>query len=418
MPDKPKHTETNNHKKQNIMKKLLGFATVALFCMFATACDEPESEDYELKFISVPAQTTLDAGATSLSQGITFRASSDWSAYAELDALTVNSAKNPNFDFTEVWISVSPESGKAGDNTIEVSLLPNTWGIERSANIIILCQDEKLTLHIVQKAENSGDDPVPDKLQIRRITVSSYGDNVSMDFQYDEQGRIVAVKSADGNDTCEGVLKYTPNSVEYTLTYTEEGERYTERSVAALDAQGRIEKIDWYEDGVYDQTLNLSYDNLGFLTTRTMVKEQEEDTVKLEWTNGCITSYDWSYKYFSTINGETGTMTYTRYPATTNLDLNWLLYQTEGLAFIASGDDDFCLYQIQGLCGNRSEYYIDNMKYAYKSTDSGEQSREHECVYKYDFDPVLGVPTRITATTTSYTPEGSYTNDCVFHIDY
>ncbi len=404
------------------MRKLLGLATIALFCMFATACDKPESGDAELEFISVPAQTTLDADATSLSQGITFRASSDWSVYAEPDVLPVNQANNPNFDFTEEWISVSPKSGKAGENTIYVSLLPNTWGIERSANIIIQCGDEKLFLHIVQKSGGSGGSPDPDypvqgKRQIKKITATSYEDKVSLEFRYDEQGRIIAIKTTNGNDSCEGVVKYAPNSIEYTLTYIEDGDRYTEKSVATLDAKGRVVKIDWYEHGVYDQTLNLSYDNLGFFTGRTMAKGEEEDTVKLGWTNGCITSYDWSYKYSSTINRETGTLTYTEHPVTTNLDLNWLLYQTEGLGFIASGDDDFCLYQIQGLCGNRNEYFVENVKYNYTYTSSTGLD-ETTNVYKYDFDTELGVPTRITLTSTQNTPTNSYSDNYIFDIEY
>ena len=151
---------------------------------------------------------------------ISFTAAGDWTASA-----TVTKAED--------WISVSPESGKAGSVSITISVQPNESTEEREATVQIKCGDETCNIYVTQVGKGAVVKPEPEIIfdtTPRTITTGGTTNiNVTtvpstIKVNYASSDPAVATVDAGGNVTAVG-----PGTATVTIS-TEETEEYAATS--------------------------------------------------------------------------------------------------------------------------------------------------------------------------------------------
>lgn len=87
--------------------------------------------------------------ANELEGTLTFVAQAPWTAY-----ISETTAKRAAPD----WISLDRYSGEAGEQTLNITLLPNNTGNDRSADIVIACNGEEIRVSVTQTATAGSED--------------------------------------------------------------------------------------------------------------------------------------------------------------------------------------------------------------------------------------------------------------------
>lgn len=147
-----------NQLKDNQMKRLFLMLLAALTLV---ACDKG-GDDSPPKSITVPNQQqltqTVYADDNVGKSGVTFTTKGAWTSEIS-ESATAKSTRA-----VADWVSISPSSGdKAGDYTIQISLLTNYTGEKRSATISLKCSGEMVSIVVAQEAVTAaGDKPEPD----------------------------------------------------------------------------------------------------------------------------------------------------------------------------------------------------------------------------------------------------------------
>ena len=161
---------------------------------------------------------TVPADGSSLD--IPFTAAGDWTASA-----TVTKA--------EGWISVSPESGKAGSVSITINVQPNESAEERKATVQIKCGDETCSIYVTQVGKGAVVKPEPEiSFDATPRTITTGGTtniNVTtvpstIKVNYASSDPAVATVDAGGKVTAVG-----PGTATVTIS-TEETEEYAATS--------------------------------------------------------------------------------------------------------------------------------------------------------------------------------------------
>jgi hypothetical protein len=285
-------------------------------------------------------------------------------------------------------------NGSAGEVSLTFTLDNNTSGSNRTAYIIILCEDDKLVITITQTPEIE-DDPteIEDnpiacaglvQIEVKRYvnangTGYSYAGTSNYELQYNDDLliRFVATSRDDmvdgaADNYCintetavffwDGITKNDVKSVKVeggtkVIYYPsgswktcDDNEHYVEFK------NGRAVK-GWYKWDDDDRPSNweTTYNNNGYLAG---TKSDDGDgsgewsTHTLTWTDGCLTNIGCSEKYVTTITYDA---------SLTNqcplLDLNWLL-PTDLECYDFAVGDPTKIFAALGLMGNSSKYLI------------------------------------------------------------
>jgi len=122
----------------NPMKKCLSILMIAALII---GCKKDDDNDPNITIIyGTELIQTVYANSTT-ARGIGFTTTGAWTSLVDSN-----------------WVSITPESGTAGDNIVEISLSENTTGTNRTATVTITCNGEHITVIITQKGENKAVD--------------------------------------------------------------------------------------------------------------------------------------------------------------------------------------------------------------------------------------------------------------------
>lgn len=336
--------------------------------VFAACSDEEENKEVVFKDGAQATQTIYADETKTKNEGIEFTTTGPWTA-------EVTEATTRATDGGIEWLKLNQYSGdKAGAYTLILTLKENFTGVDRKAAIKIMCNNTVTTISVEQKGTKE-DGTIPEaksgKLISKVVVTEEYNKfpeededtSYEMIFTYDEQNRLTKIT---GEYFC-------------SYTYSDETiiEKDGEKEYTYTIANGRIES--WStEDLDKKQSGEHHYDKNGYLTLVDMTTNVKNGTepAKLEqdfceWKEGNMVQAgekDSDRCYTSIEYGDIDN--------TANLDLNFLLTETEWLDFFAF--DDVRMMKATGYMGKRSaklmtkvtdHYNNDYYTYEYKMND-------------------------------------------------
>jgi len=283
------------------------FAAVTALVMLAS-CDQIIGGDGEL--IIDPVEDALleqTVGSTTLAaEGVTFTTTGAWTS----QVVPATKGSQP------MWVSISPDHGdEAGTYTVTISLEANDTGEDRTADIIITCGGQKITISITQVATedvpSDGGEEVQTPVYKKYVSklewdYTHYDGNKEKDvltFEYDDKERIASMES-------DYIDSYDSRNIRYSFNYAIDGEveltmvrddgyqTWSTIVAATLDKAGRVSRFVFADDedeGGYEEYGRFEYNSDGYISARIWVWEstdggKEEDGVKFYYTNGLLSA--------------------------------------------------------------------------------------------------------------------------------
>lgn len=317
------------------MKKLV-YLVLALCVAFVSSCTESEDNGS----ISISGKKSISSSSEGGDFKVSFTAVDAW--YASVTRVT----KSDTLD----WISISPDSGMAGECTVDVSVSPNNGSESRKAGIVISCAGETVTVTVTQKGSSDDDDNVVPYYCPKRIFIKSQYPDGTLDeeeilLKYADNKLTYMERKLDGVelDCVKKIsLDYGDNKAvvineHIELYYQDEEYSVDDRNVFVLNDEGMVD----YREGEDMPDEKFLYDD------GRLVRCYGSDEPNFEWENGNLTSllgFDSEYKFI-----------YSQYlnDKIEPLDINWLL--SDGYYTYAPDDySDILAAGFAGLLGKRS----------------------------------------------------------------
>ena len=142
------------------MKKLFyPFVLLLAASVIFTGCRTDDPEPPPTEYIVVTdgeINQTVFANETEGRSTVEFTTRASWESSIKEDETTTQSTR----DASELWASISPSSGVAGNHEIAITLEPNTTGADRTIIITITSGNGTITICITQQAVRE-DDTIP-----------------------------------------------------------------------------------------------------------------------------------------------------------------------------------------------------------------------------------------------------------------
>lgn len=237
------------------------FTAVFSTVLFSCSTDEEQSSKGKVDTTSI----TVKKGE--LAASIRLTTSVAWSAYTS----DVNPDEHPAAAFEPVdWMMLHDSRGEAGENFINIELEPNYTSASRTGYVVILCQDERIVVQVVQENEE-------ESAQLNHLlTIFQNGvvQNVDNNIFSIENGRVVAIDGEEAHLSFE----YSSNKVVASGNgYTYEiqlGDRrfateircsYKDGSVSENAVykffyyDDRIVKVEEYREGILYETTEITW---------------------------------------------------------------------------------------------------------------------------------------------------------------
>ncbi len=407
----------------------------AFFSVFILASCSNDDGNGDIK-MQTPTQNTVYADETNATDAIRFVASNPWKA-------SVSSSTRAS---GVEWLTLSAYSGEAGENSISITLTVNDTGQDRKADIVITTGDTTITITIEQKATTKdGDQPAtPDEPSeeivdgnlITKIIQHNYyksGGRLEDDgedtyeFFYDGSNRLVRIVQTETNevDYIGGYtgtkdaetevttvdITYQAGTVAYEMTTAIDGVEQKQKPSGSIVLEngravsGTCTDYDEKDSGnmvKYVTTYTLTYDDNGYLVKSSRTEDgKDTDGEVITWANGCPEQVVWGYWGSTQLIDKA---TYGNVNNWTNIDLNWLLLDSEGWEFAAG--DPHKIFAILGYTGRRSTYLASSM------TDGAEAANSGGRVYTYSYErsETNGLPLKVTKKTSAdYGEESEFT---------
>lgn len=315
----------------------------------------------------------VTVGASQNSGSLSFTAIDSWTAYV-----------SPASKATEIdWIELDMTSGGPGEVILSFTLETNNTGVSRTAYIVITCDGENISIVITQVAtddvEGDGGEgdvstPVngsPLANVFKNYLIKDYDGNV---FTY-KDGYAVKITGNEGYCT----LSYDG------LTVKAESNAFGETNVWDMQRSGDkfnfVTSVRIYEDGEYDHSFTLEYNNQGYLVK--MVEnlgDGDYDITEITWVNGDVTKV-------VTTSAESVDVVEFEY------------YDTENVAGFMSYDNQLCVdldeveaFYYCGLVGLPTAHLVRSAEEV--ETENG-IAYTMSYSYEYEFDN-NGCPTKVT----------------------
>lgn len=346
------------------MKKL--FLLLFTVCCALTACSDGEGNGPKEIVLGEGMQTSQTVYADETAgkgDGIKFTTTGPWTA--EVIEVVTRAAGS-----TVDWLKLNQYSGdKAGDYILTLTLKENLTGSDRKAVIKIICGSTVITVTVEQKGKKE-DGTVPDEPSVPSVNklltklrytreYDAHGSGSTYEteytFIYDDQNRVVKAVETDYDKDGKGELDY-----EITWTYSnntisqkeknEEGEYiYENEMVYILDNDMKI--TSWTSEekeiqngvsrGLWKGKGTLHYNEDDYLTSVDITSESNHgngwetssSTNFCEWQNGNLVKAGEREKAKNVTS-----VIYSDVDNTGNLDLNFLLANTEWLDCVAFGE--------------------------------------------------------------------------------
>ena len=247
---------------------------------------------------------------------------------------------------------------------------------------------------------NDNEDPVPNIRQIVRVDVTETDGEVTKQenyrFAYDQKARLTDMthEYAGKEETyVEGItLDYTdwPTVVRYALEGYEQGYPVEERMTARMDEQWhRLDELDWNRWVTQVQILVTSDYTNNENNSLVSVTERNNPTSAMHciWEDGNMVGVE-----ANEFGAEYATYIKRAQPdQRINLDLNWLLYQTEFFNCLCGSRSTGKIFPLANLMGERSDHYLETLQTDYQAGDN------RLYTYDYTFDDAH-FPTRVVCT--------------------
>jgi len=204
--------------------------------------------------------------------------------------------KTPKSTKSGTWLSMNPYFGNAaGTYTITIKLEPNATGVERTALIILTCNDTDIHINITQKATTEDGETIVKLLEavtdgngvlgykyeydnLNRIERISFGETYSAKFIYND-GELVRIEK--GAETEEY------NKIGNTITITVKSGEYVNTSKLYLNEDNLPSKYE-YEYGILSSIKNYQYLNGNvnkIFGTQTLDGHITEHSIEYEYDN-------------------------------------------------------------------------------------------------------------------------------------
>lgn len=252
------------------MKKLF-LALCGLATLLATACSKPKTPAATITIAG--GKTAIEVAADAPSATVAFNVSAAWTASVE--AITKAAPE---------WLSLSPERGKSGSNTLTITLQPNTAATPRSAAIHIVCANKTATVTLTQLGTQR-----PEPATGATVKEMHLSDTNHMLFTTDEEGRITRIhqiiETLDAPEIEHFTdLSYAPDQLICTYYTADSDEKNMDRY--ALQ-EGRVTGL--IEGG--NSRDRFTYNSDGTLAAYTFFDPSDngEQEMGYQWTNGNLT---------------------------------------------------------------------------------------------------------------------------------
>ena len=126
----------------SFLNRMLRVSAVLVSVMLAVACSDKDDDDPG-KLDPLPGQSTSVTYAANTGSGsVEFVAASNWSAWTDSDP-----TRSPG---DVEWIEIHNPNGGAGEVNLNFSLERNRSGQERTAYIVVVCEDDRMEFRITQ----------------------------------------------------------------------------------------------------------------------------------------------------------------------------------------------------------------------------------------------------------------------------
>lgn len=356
-----------------------------LAAIMLIACDKedgstPSITNYEKDLL----HQTIYADETGAKSDFTFTATENWSTQI-MDISPDSKSSEDN----KMWVTLNPANGTAGIVNMKIALAPNYTGIDRKAEIKIVCGSTTITITIEQKRTTENNEvPKPLLAQISKITYTSIDDEMNNKqkpsyylFAYDSNGRITKLTHqyqniyeppVGGGDVqyvdIEDICNITYQGDEVTI---ESDENYAHEKISVKSKLNSLGYIESSTAGKikYRMTYNSQWQ------IEQVIENSDEESTKVNsclWSNENFTKLTWAN------NGNEFAQYNTYLNNITNLDLNWLLKShLEGFAFLDGSDGNY-FYAIQNKMGVRSKNYVSAIRSEYTWNSNPKYKFEYE----------------------------------------
>lgn len=274
------------------MKKI--FVLLAVCLVSLTGC-EKSTEEGDNSSIVVPSGSNLSqavyADEVGGNDGVSFSTKAAWSSSISESVAQRSGSSKPD------WISISPDKGDAaGDYTINITLLKNYDGADRSATITITCAGTSIDITVTQKATTEEGEVLEAPRLLAKITedvnfesdINNSTNNFDYEqyyyeFAYDEQYRLKEyhTRYANGDIYEEYIFDYASSgkvTVDFERHYSD---IYTHIFETEVNNKGNVRLL--YDEKEGD--VNYTYDSDGYL-----IRSDEDDRIDFNWTNGNMVS--------------------------------------------------------------------------------------------------------------------------------
>lgn len=405
------------------MRKLLVLSFI--MCSVLAACgdgDGNEPKEIVLKDGSQASQTIYANETKGKDEGIRFSTTGPWTA--EVTEATTRAAGS------EVdWLKLNQYSGdKAGDYTLTLTLKENLTGADRKAVIRISCNGTTITITVEQKAKKE-DGTIPEFQSGKLLSQVQYkieydihgnGGNVIdigiATFTYDDRNRVIKISNKDEyGDESSSSFTYSDHAITEKYDWEEDNYSIQQEIIYTLDADNkRVES--WTNEeretqngedrGYWKGKGTHHYNEAGYLMSVDIRTESlhgispdiSENKDVCEWKDGNLikAGEEGKSKYTTLVE-------YSDIDNTGNLDLNFLVTQTEWLDCLAFEEAGIKAF---GYIGKRSA------KLMKKETD---QYDNHYYTYEYKMneDGTVG-----GVTVTEYASSGTMESKRVYTLTY
>jgi hypothetical protein len=380
---------------------------VMLACTSLSSCGDDEPGKIEL---SKGESSKVTVAANTSYGSINFTAAAPWSAYTSTQSRSSDSVD---------WIHLDTTGGSAGEVSLTFTLDSNTTGSNRTAYIIILCDDETLTITITQTTETDPDEEiVSDGVSIGTVSieVTSYNqdgvaDGGTINYLITLTNGIPQEIRAiweNTNDVTRLNMEFTADRYDRDAVtsiralsqkdwegYGSKESESSERVVAIKNGRAVSGWYKWDSDRL-PTNWEATYNNSGYLAS---TKNDDGDgsgiwsTHTMTWTNDCLSQIVCTTEKYEPITIEYAD------PSLKNLhsefDINWILYDDDSLLYSSDGcynvaaGDATTIFAVCGFMGNPSKYLITSItEYDGKSSYSS----------KMDYKENTSESTEVTVT--------------------
>lgn len=290
--------------------------SAALLCGACSNENEDKGKTLQLTEGTSPTLVLDSKTSADTQEQIKFTATSAWTAW-------IKAATDQRSGGSEVdWLTLSAYSGPAGEQSLTLTISPNTGTTSRKAVITIECGGQSLTITVEQAGSDSSEGVTTTKLvkevrctanwQRDALTGSSPTSEVTVwQFSYDAQNRMTGTLIQQANKKVERTFTYTAEN-EITLDEKEiDGSySYDTRYLIQLNEAGNATSIlhDDKETGNYKPYINFTYTDDGRLAQMKDANAGEEASVytftyadgklaSFEYYNGKYTGDNYSYAF-------------------------------------------------------------------------------------------------------------------------